>query len=247
VPYNLTDFENGVASRIQDGAGKLLVADRDNMISQAVRQRYSHDRPREMVSDVTADGSANLPLPQGTNGEQYEDGFSTIRSLEYLIGNLPPTYIENDTWMVYRTPTGLVILLMDILPNAGEKVRVAWTVRHTPGTAAGQNAVNTTIPDADFEAVCDLAASLCCTQLAAIYAQTRDPSIGADAVNYRTKSQEYLTLAKALQQRYFDHVGIEEGAAGSAAGGPAGGVIAIGSLREDMGSGVTRLLHRRPR
>ena len=245
MPYNLTDFENGVASRIQDAAGTLQLSDKDNMISQAVRQRYSHDRPREMVSDVTADGSANLALPTGGNGEQYEDGFSSIRSLESPIGLLPPTYLENDTWMVYRTPTGLVILLMSVLPNAGDKVRVSWTVRHTPGTSGG-SPVNTTVPDSDFEAVCDLAASMCCAQLAAIYAQTRDPSISADAVNYRTKSQEYLTLAKTLQQRYFDHVGIEEGA-GSAGGGPAGGVVVMGSMTEKMGSGVDRLTHRRPR
>jgi hypothetical protein len=246
MPYNLGDFENGVASRIQDAASKLALADRDNMISQAVRQRYSHDRPRELVTDVAATGASTLTLPTGpsTPPEQFEDGFSVIRTLEYPLGILPPSYIESDSWLMYRQPTGLVILLSgSTIPGNGELVRVTWTVRHIPGTS-GQSAVNTTIPDADFEAVCDLASALCCEQLAAIYAQTRDPSISADAVNYRTKSQEYIGLAKALRQRYFDHIGIEEG---QSAGGPAGGVIAIGSMHEDMGSGVSRLTHRRPR
>ena len=80
--------------------------------------------------------------------------------------------------------------------------------------------------------------------LAAKYAQTRDPSIGADAVNYRTKSQEYLGLGKALRKRYDDHVGIEDGSAGA---GAAAAQIAIGGTFELMGVGIDRLTHRRPR
>jgi hypothetical protein len=46
--------------------------------------------------------------------------------------------------------------------------------------------------------------------LAAQYAQTGDSTIGADVVNYRTKSSEYLGLAKAARKRYFDHVGAQD-------------------------------------
>src|SRR5882762_5148906 len=103
---NLTDFETGVASRIQDSANKLSLADRDDSISQAVKQRYSKDRPRELASDVTANGTASLPLPTGpaVPPEQFEDGFSTVRAIEFPIGDLPPTYLETDSWMLYRKP-----------------------------------------------------------------------------------------------------------------------------------------------
>jgi hypothetical protein len=249
MPYILTDFETAVASRIQDAANKLSLADRDDAISQAVRQRYSKDRPRELASDVTADGTSQLPLPQGpsTPAEQFEDGFSAIRSLEFPIGTLPPTLLESNGWQLYRTPTGLKILLSDTtVPSNGDHVRVTWTVRHIPGTSGG-SPINTTIPDADFEAVSDMASAICCEKLAAIYAQTRDPSIQADAVNYRTKSQEYLALAKALRQRYFEHVGIEGGGSGASEGSSQPGALAIGDMDLMQGSGVDRLTHRRPR
>jgi hypothetical protein len=60
---NLTDFENAVATRIQDSANVLTAADRDDAINQAVKQRYSKDRPNQIVTDVTADGTSFLPLP----------------------------------------------------------------------------------------------------------------------------------------------------------------------------------------
>ena len=247
MPYNLTNFETGVASRIQDAANKLSLADRDALITQAVQQRYSKDRPRVLVSDITADGTSDFALPTGpsTPPEQFEDGFSEIHTVEYPVGNVPETYIDGADWKMYRKPTGLKIRLLVTVPNAGESIRVEWTLRHTPGTS-GQQAVNTTIPDADFEAVCDLAAALCCEALAATYAQTRDATISADAVNYRTKSQEYLALATALRARYEGHVGIEEGT-GASAGGNQPPAIAVGSMYEVQGSGVERLTHRRPR
>lgn len=245
---NLTDFETYVASRIQDPANKLAVADRDDAIAQAVRQRYSKDRARELVSDVAGNGTALLALPTGTSTppEQWEEGFSEVRSIEFPIGDIPPTLLENYQWQMYRTPTGLKIMLADLRPAATDSLRVTWTVRHVPGnTVVGQGAIATTVPDADFEAVSDLAASMCCEKLAAIYARTNDSTIQADAVSYRTKSQEYLTLAKALRRRYFDHVGIEEGDNGGS--GPTAAAIAIGDMDLRQGSGVDRLTHRRPR
>lgn len=348
--YTLTDFENAVATRVQDSANKLTIADRDDAISQAVRGRYSHDRPRELSSDVSGANppAALLSLPTGpsTPAEPWEDGFSTVRSIEFPIGDVPPTYLLEDEWQIYRAPTGLKLLVMGFMPQASDTLRVIWTVRHTPGllppvaatftlgtSVAGAQAahtafyvltwtnsagetvasaeisiavpansvstllapatfpagvagcnvyaststgtetkqgtvaagatftepnggfaagarppgvstVATTIPDSDFEACSDLAAAICAEKLAAIYAQTRDPSIAADVVNYRTKSQEYLALAKALRQRYFDHIGIEEDGKGSGAGP---GAIAIGDMELRQGSGVDRLTHRRPR
>jgi hypothetical protein len=119
-------------------------------------------------------------------------------------------------------------------------VRVTWTCRHTAPTVS----VDSTIPDADFEAVCDYAGALCCEALAARYAQTNDSTIQADAVNYRTKSQEYLGIAKALRKRYDEQVGIQEGGTGPG-GGTVPGALAVGDMELKQGSGVERLTHRR--
>jgi hypothetical protein len=242
-----SDFETGVASRIQATGGKLSQADQDDAITQAVK-RYSKDRPREMVTDITGvnPSSAFLALPQGggTPPEQFEDGFSIIRSIEFPVGNLPLTFLEGDDWFVYRTPTGLKIALNSLVPEVSDTLRVTWTVRHNQGTT-GSQAVATTVPDADFEAVCDLAASFCCDKLSAVYARTNDPTIQADAVNYRSKAQEYASLGKQFKKRYDDHIGIEDSGAGG--GNPTAGAIAIGDMNLTQGSGVDRLTHRRPR
>jgi hypothetical protein len=68
-----------------------------------------------------------------------------------------------------------------------------------------------TIPEIDQDALCEIAASLCSGALAQAYAQTSDATIGADSVNYRTKSQEYAARAKAQKQIYLDHLGLKEG------------------------------------
>src|SRR5260370_1269489 len=153
---NLTDFETGVLSRIQDSANKTSLADRDDAITQAVK-RYSKDRPREMVTDLVGANNALLALPTGpgTPPETFEDGFSIVRCIEFPVGNLPPTFLEGEDWLLYRTPAGLKIALTSMVPQAADTLRVTWTVRHIPGTSGG-SPVATTVPDADFEAVCDL-------------------------------------------------------------------------------------------
>jgi hypothetical protein len=245
-----TDYQTAVASRIQDAANKLSQVDRDDAITQAVK-RYSKDRPRELVTDLTGSNpaSAFLALPTGpsTPPEQFEDGFSLVRYIEFPVGNLPPTYLEGEDWLMYRTPAGMKIALTSMVPQTTDTLRITWTLRHNPGTS-GQNAISTTVPDADFEAVCDLAASFACDKLSAVFARTNDASISADAVSYRSKSQEYASIGKQFKKRYDDHIGIEDSGSGSGYGGnPAAGAIAIGDMNLTQGSGVDRLTHRRPR
>jgi hypothetical protein len=242
-----TDFETGVTSRIQSTGGKLNQADQDDAITQAVK-RYSKDRPRELVTDLVGAASALLALPTGPGAppETFEDGFSIVRSIEFPVGDLPPTFLEGEDWLLYRTPTGLKIALTSMVPQASDTLRVTWTVRHNQGTSGG-SPVSTTVPDADFEAVCDLAASFCCDKFSAAFARTNDSSIQADAVNYRSKSQEYASLGKQFKKRYDDHIGIEDSGSGSAGGSPTAGAITIGDMNLTQGSGVDRLTHRRPR
>lgn len=247
-----TDYESGVTSRLKDTVAKLSQADQDAAITQAVK-RYSKDRPRELVTDVPGKGTAFIDLPSiaavqnVSNAVKFEDGFSEIESIEFPIGDAPPTLLEDFEWQMYRTPTGLQIMLTAETPATTDTLRVTWTARHDQGTS-GSNAIPTTVPDADFEAVCDLAASFSFDILAAAYARTSDSSIGADAVNYRTKSQEAASLATKFRKRYEDHLGIEGGGGASAgSGSPTPGAIAIGDMDLLQGSGVDRLTHRRPR
>jgi hypothetical protein len=240
MSHSFDQFQGQRDAALQDAASKLATADRDKLLVQAILGRYSHDRPVEVVSDVTAPGGTHdMPLPTDPN-YTFEDGFSWLTALEFPAGvnaTVPATYLLDEDFLLYRNPppTGLVIRMLPTIPNAGDTVRVTWTARHKND--------GSTVYDSDFEAVCDFAASLCMEALASIYTQTGDSTISADTVNYRTKAQEYLTLAKAARQRYFNHMGIDDPTGGA----QQGAVIAIGSQHEELGGllGIDRLTHPR--
>jgi hypothetical protein len=230
----IAQFRDSVDPLVQDTTKKLSDLDRNRLIGKAIVQRYSKDRPQHLVEDIAGDGSAVTAMPAS-----YEDNFSVIESIEFPIGNDPATLLEDDAWSRYRTPAGLKLRFASALPTVTEKVRVQYTARHAKD--------GSTVPAEDFDAVCDLAASLCLDALAAQYAQTGDSTIGADVVNYRTKSSEYMGLAKAARKRYFDHVGAQDDSTGTSQGSGEPAAIAIGDMNEKMGWGGNRMTHGEPR
>jgi len=230
--HSFDQFQAQRDTALRDAVGKLPAGDRDTFLVQAILQRYSADRPREIATDVAGNGTSLLDLPS-SGSDVFEESFSAIRSIEFPLGGVPPTLLLDEDFQLYRTPSGLKIMLISETPASTDTLRVTWTARHKDD--------GSTIPDPDFEAVCDYAAALCYEALAGIYAQTGDPTLAADAVNYRTKSQEYLGLANALRKRYYQHLGIDPSDAGTGVG-PA---IATGSLYETQGSGLDRMTHPR--
>ncbi len=231
MTVQLSDLQTGVSNAIQDQAGKLPVASIQAFIQQAILQRYSKDHPLNKVVDVPGNATSDLPLPAG-----YEDGFSYITQVEYPGGQVPAECLEDFEWSMYRSPDALVVRLLVDVPAADEVVRMTFTQRHAPDAS--------TIYPQDENAVIDLAASYCFEGLAAIYAQTGDNSIAADMVNYRTKGQEYLALAKAARKRYCAFFGIEEDGVKDAV---AKAAMVIAPMTQLMGPGVNRLTHQRPR
>lgn len=239
MAHQLDQFQGQRDTVLQDGGNKLTAGKRDALLAQAILQRYSKDRPREVVDDIQGNGTNLLPLPGGVGDgdagddtDVFEEGYSTIRLIEFPTGQLPPSLVLDEDWQMYRTPGGLKIMLISTAPQVTDTVRITWTARHL--------ADGSTVPDPDFEAVCDYAAGLCYEALAGIYAQTGDSTIGADSVNYRTKSQEYLGLAKAAKKRYFDHVGVDD-----SKGVEVGAAIATGSMHESLIGGFDRITHRK--
>src|SRR5258708_1827326 len=235
MAHQLDQFQTQRDVAFRDGAVKLPAASRDALLTQAILQRYSVDRPREVVDDLLGNGTNLLPLPGGNadgDSDVWEEGYSFIRSIEFPAAQLPPSLMLDEDWQMYRTPAGMKIMLITTAPAVTDTVRITWTARHLPG--------GSTVPDPDFEAVCDYAAGLCYEALAGIYAQTGDATIAADSVNYRTKSQEYLGLAKAAKKRYFDHVGVDD-----SKGVEVGPAIATGSMHQNLIGGFDRMTHRK--
>lgn len=246
--YSITDFAAAIPSRLRDDANKLVpvAADGTPQSDQlesvledfALRAivRYSKDKPLQRVSDVVSEGGNTLPLPASGNST-FDPAFSVVKKIEWPLQQIPPQYLLDSDFLLYQQPDSWCILLTADLPTTGDTFRVTWTDAHAVD--------GSTVPPSDFHAVVDYAAHLAAMQLATVYAQTSDPTIGADTVNYRTKSQEYTSLANVLRKRYFAHVGVDDsGNAGANSSGVAP-AIAIGNQHNIMGSGVDRLIHNR--
>lgn len=194
----LEDFRQLTTDLVRDDAQKIVATERDRAIDLAV-QRYSKDRERPKVEDVTPTDTNTLPLPAG-----WQLDFSELRSLEYPIGRVPPSHLDQSRFAMYRSPTGLVIKVLDAVKVAALTVRASYTVVHQVDSN------NDTIPVAEREPVACWAAAILCEQLAALYSGNTDSSIQAQVVQSQTKSQEYAARARSLRKRYLDELGIDD-------------------------------------
>lgn len=219
----LSDYQTLVMNLARDDGGKVSTTQRDEAIGLAV-ERYSQDRPVEKVEDITPETVNLLPLP-----DAWEADFSDLRSLEYPIGNVPPTLIDRDRWAFYRTPSALKVMLANAITVAADNVRATYTIKHTLTSLVD------TIPEHHREPVACWAAANLCDQLATYYSAGTDSSIQADSVEQRSKAQEYASRAKALRKRYLDELGVED-----KRGQPAGAFV-TGRDRDSWGG--ERLLH----
>ena len=199
---NYAQIKDKVDQTVKDTAAKLTPIERDNFIQEAVKA-YSKHRPREVVKDITGAGTYDYSI--GTNLASWIDDFSIIKSIEYPADQRTPEYVDEDDYLIYRKETDLFIRFLADSPTASQKIRVMYTALHILSEALN------TVPLGDQDALCNLAASLCSQALASFYAQTSDPTIGADSVNYRSKSQEYGSRAKDQKKLYMDHLGLKDG------------------------------------
>ena len=69
--------------------------------------------------------------------------------------------------------------------------------------------LTTTIPTADFFAVCHLAAGYCCRAIAAKFAQSKDSTIAVDSATHASKSEDYASRAADFIAMYEKHMGLD--------------------------------------
>lgn len=200
-----TDARDHVVRVLRDygaTADEQLLTDVETnaLIEQAVR-RYSVDRPRTVADDVTADGSMTTALPGA-----WEEDFSVLLAIEYPIAETPPSIVDPRDYSLYVEPSGETIRWRLNRPANGDTVRLTFTVPRV----LDDQAANTTVPDADFYAVCDLATSIAADAIANKYARTHEPILNADVTDYRTKAQEWGAIARRFEQRYRDALRISK-------------------------------------
>lgn len=194
----LSDYQTLVADLARDDDDKVDANQLDRAIAAAV-ERYSTDRPVEKAEDLTPASANLLPLP----GAWVVD-FSGLKSLEFPIGSIPPTYVPAEEISFYRSPAALQILLKNAVTVAAGSVRSVFTIKHTV------SAIADTIPVQHREPVACWAAAMLCDELATFYSASTDSSIQADSVKGDSKAREFSARAKTLRSRYLNELGIED-------------------------------------
>jgi len=225
--YSYSDFREKVTEIVQDTVGKLSTIERDNFIQEAVKI-YSRHCPREIVKDITGDGTYDYSIT--THLTYWSEEFSSIRKVEYPADEREPVYLDDEEYTILRKEDGLYLRFLEGTPSATEKIRVTYLGLHI--LSDSQN----TIPEIHEDAVCNLAASLYSGALASVYAQTSDSTITADSVDHTSKSREYAARARAQKQNYLDQIEIgEEGGVAPAS--------VIKDIKVDYPGGGDRLTH----
>lgn len=184
------------ADLTRDDAGKVSEAQLADAVQVAVL-RYSKDRPRQVIDEITAPGGQVLPLPSG-----WVADFSMLQGVEYPVSAYTASMLDKTDYAIRNTPTGQQIISKQPF-NVGELIWLHITVPHTVSELIS------TIPEGDREAVCCLAAASLCEQLASLYAGDTDSTIMADSVEHQEKSTLFAARAKSLRQRYMNELGVD--------------------------------------
>lgn len=219
----LSDYQTLVTDLVRDDAAKIQTAERDRAIQLAAR-RYSKDRERIKVEDLTPTDANTLPLPAS-----WEADHSEMRSLEFPIGRIPPVYLEQGRWAFYDTPSAQVIKTLDAVAVAANAVRSRYTITHVLSSSVD------TIPVGDREPVACWAAAILCDELAAFYSGQSDSTIQADSVQAGSRAQEFAKRAVSLRKRYENELGVNDRR------NVAGGTVVNLDMKDSQG--LPRLTH----
>ena len=197
----IEDFRTKIDFNLQDDAERLTPTDKELSINHAVRM-YSRDRPLEKIhDDSNGDGSTyDFTLPY-----DWDSKFSQIiGEIEYPVSSdlQQPQYVDGNNWLIYKTASSQVLRFLTFMPSSAYSFRYHYLITHVVTDD------NCTICENDFDAVCALATGFLCQALAAKFAQTEQPTIEADVIDYQRKTDVYSDLAKAYFQQYDDHMGV---------------------------------------
>lgn len=173
----------------------------------AAIERYSHDLPDEVTTDVTGDAGNYYGIAASL--ASWSEGFSQILAIEYpaptVASDEAPTYLDPEDWDDDYWADGTRYLYMpNHAPPATEKMRVRYTAPYTPTANAYD------IPPQHFYALCNLGASLCAQAIANSYSRSNDASIAADSVNHMTRAEQWANRARELLKQYQEQLNIQD-------------------------------------
>jgi len=182
-----------VMAYARDDEDRITPEDVNRAIDDSVA-KLSTDSPNLMVQDIEfTNGVANIPA-------YWVFDFSELIGIEHPIGSVPPTYLPQGSYGLYRSTTEYQIMVYNKVSGT---LRVNYTVIHQ--LTDGHNS----IPVQYIEPMAAFAASILCSQLAAFYSGSSDSTIAADTVDHGSRGDEFEKRAMNLRNRYFDALGVE--------------------------------------
>ena len=196
----------------------ILTADNDELSSLArselilaAIERYSHDLPLEVTTDVSGDAGKYYGIDASLTS--WSEGFSQIINIEYpapiVASDEAPTYLEPDDWDDdYWASDVRYLYLPNHAPAAADTMRIRYTAPYTP------TANEYDVPPQHFYAICNLAAGLCAQAIANKYSRSNDSSIAADSVNHMTRAGEWAQRARELLKAYRVELNIQDSSGG---------------------------------
>lgn len=186
-----------IQKMVKDSAGFLTTTDFTDAVIYAL-EKISKYSPMTKVYEISGNDSAyEWDLPA-----DFEDKFSRIVSVEYPVTEQQPEFLAEEEYMVYLAydqTTGTVkprFRLVYITPATNEKVRVYYTAKYSEGE----------LPPSLLTPTKYFGASYCFTLLAAKFAQSKEPTIGADVVDYKEKVNSYLKLAEEAEKKALQSI-----------------------------------------
>lgn len=188
----LEDLQTLIDNLVRDDSDQITDEHRDQALLLAV-VRYSTDRPRIIVEELTAAGGSTLDLPV-----DWDLQFSRLEKLEIPDGD-SATPVSANTEQVL---SGVRIRAAREF-QAGTVLHIYFTAMHIV------DADNDTVPIADREAVAAWASNILLEQLATMYSGASDPTFDADTVDHQAKGRDFARRAKDKRQMYLNHLGID--------------------------------------
>ena len=203
MTITMTTFQETVDNIISANEDELSSVDRNDMVKAAI-ERYSHDLPLEVVTDVTGDAGRYYAI---TGLTSWSEGFSQIINIEYpaatIANDESVTMLDPEDWDDDYWASGARYLY---LPNHAPAATEAMRVRYTAPYAWTTGAVD--VPPAHFYAICQLAAGITAQAIAQKYSRTSDSTISVDSVDHLSRAQQWAQRASELIDAYQDELSL---------------------------------------
>ena len=187
--------------RKSDAGDTAEATRRADALDRALRE-YSRDRPRELrIPKPVIAGTEGAPVMK--LGVQIEETYGGVLRVEAPALQIPPAVLHADDWeLVDGAAQGWLVVLSQDAVTIGTQGEAVY------GGVHEITATESTVPEADGDAVLQLAAAYIFDQLAADAADDIDGTIQAAAIDREDVSSRYRKLAADARKRYREMLGI---------------------------------------